>query len=154
MNTLTQIAAVLLGLLGGGLLLLGLGFLPYWQSLDPSEFTQLFSANVPFIADAMKPLGFSSTAVILFVTVLALWKKHPTRYWLSVAAVCAVCMLITFPLYFVGANATLAAGSLSAAEISEELVQWQQIHWIRTVAAILGCFCAVSAGYAKTDKNH
>ena len=50
MNIPAQIAAVLLGLLGGGLLLLGLGFLPYWQSLDPLEFTQLFSANVPLIA--------------------------------------------------------------------------------------------------------
>ena len=148
MNLLAQIAAVLLGLLGGGLLLLGLGFLPYWQSLDPADFTQLFSSNVPYVAAAMKPLGFSATGAIWLATALAVWKKLPTRHWLIAASVCALCMLATFPIYFVSTNAALAGGAMSAAEISATLEQWQLVHWFRTVAAIAGCFCAVSAGHA------
>ena len=150
MNILAQIATVLLGLLGGGLLLLGLGFLPYWQSLDPAEFTALFSANVPLIAAAMKPIGFSAAGITWLATGLAMWKKLPTRHWLLAASVFALCMLATFPVYFVGANAALAAGEMSAAAITAELVQWQQVHWVRTVAAILACLCAVRAGYART----
>lgn len=149
MNIFAQIAAVLLGVLGGGLLLLALGFLPYWQSLTPAEFTHLFSANVPFIAAAMKPIGFSAAGITWLATGLAMWKKLPSRWWLLAAAVFALCMLATFPTYFVGANAALAAGEMSAANITAELSRWQQVHWVRTVAAIAACVCAVRAGYAR-----
>lgn len=153
MNVVAQIAALLLGMLAGGLLLLGLGFLPYWQSLDPAEFTQLFGANVPFIAGAMKPLGFSATGVTLLAAGLAVWKKLPTRNWLIAASVFTLCMLLTFPVFFAGANASLAGGTLGAAEITKTLGQWQLVHWFRTIAAIAGCFCAVSAGYSSTGNS-
>ena len=87
LNITAQIAALLLGLLGGGLLLLGLGLLPYWQSLDPVDFTQLFSGNVPLIGAAMKPLGFSATGITWLAMALAVWKKLPTRNWLIIASV-------------------------------------------------------------------
>lgn len=144
----SKIAAVLLGILSGGLLLLALGFLPYWRSLDPAEFTQLFSANVPLIASAMKPIGFSATIVTWLATGLAVWKKLPMQRWLIAASLFTLCMIATFPLYFAGTNAALAQGAMSATEITETLGQWQVVHWVRTIAAIAACFCAVSAGYA------
>ena len=56
MNIPTQMAAVLLGLLGGALLLIAMGLVPYWQSLDPTEFTELFRENSPIIAGIMLSL--------------------------------------------------------------------------------------------------
>lgn len=149
MNILTQSVTVLLGLLGGALLLIGLGDLPYWLTLDLAEFNGHFSTSVPFVANVMKPLGFSATGLILLVTGLAVWKKLPTRNWLIAASVCTLAMFVTFPIYFSGTNAALAEGVLSASEITQTLKQWQLVHWFRTIAAIAACFCAVSAGYAR-----
>lgn len=151
MNIFAQIAALLLGLLGGALLLLALGLVPYWQSLQALEFTQWFGTNVHFIATAMKPLGFSATAIVWLATGLAVWKKLPTRYWLIAASVCAFCMLATFPIYFSGTNAALASGVLSAQEAADTLLTWQGVHWVRTIAAIIGCFCAIKAGYSEPN---
>ncbi len=150
MNTLAQIAALLLGLLGGALLLLALGLVPYWQSLQPLEFTQWISTNSHYIANTMKPIGFSATGVTLLATGLAVWKKLHTRYWLIAASVCALCMLATFPIYFAGTNAALASGTMSAQEAADTLSTWQIVHWVRTIAAIVGCFCAVKAGYSES----
>ena len=150
MNLIAQIAALLLGLLGGALLLLALAFVPYWQSLDPLEFTQWFGANLHFIADAMMPIGVSATGITLLATGLAVWNRLPTLRWLVAASVITLCMFATFPIYFSGVNAALAEGAMSAAEASQQLAQWQGVHWFRTVAAIAACFCAISAGYAKS----
>lgn len=148
MHILAQLSAVLLGLLGGALLLLALAFVPYWQSLDPAAFTQWLGDNTHFIANAMIPIGFSATAVTLLATGWALWKKQPTRYWLIAASVCALCMILTFPLYFKATNAALASGTMAESDVIETLIQWQTVHWVRTIAAIAACFCAVRAGYA------
>ena len=85
MNIPTQMAAVLLGLLGGALLLIAMGLVPYWQSLDPTEFTELFRENSPIIAGIMMPLGFTAAGLTWLATGLAVWKKLPSRYWLIAA---------------------------------------------------------------------
>jgi len=149
----TQAVTVTLGLLAGGLFLLGLGFLPYWQSLELAEFNWLFSTSVPFVASVMKPLGFSVTGVTLLITSFAVWKKLPPRNWLIATSVFTLLMFATFPAYFSGANASLAEGVMSAQEVAQELKQWQLVHWFRTIAAIAACFCAVSSGYVSTRNS-
>ena len=145
MNTLSQIATVLLGLLAGALLLLAMGLIPYWQELEPSSFVPIFRDNSAHIANFMMPLGFSATGITWLALGLAVCKKTPSKNWLIAASVCALCMLATFPIYFSGANAALAEGIIPTAELSNALSQWQLIHWIRTIAALLGCICALKA---------
>ena len=150
MNILPQIATVLLGFLAGALLLLALGLVPYWQALDPASFVPIFRDNSAHIASFMMPLGFSATGLTWLALGLAMWKKTPSRNWLIAASVCALCMLATFPIYFSGANAALAEGAVPVAEISHALSQWQTVHWVRTIAAIAGCVCALKAVQAST----
>ena len=145
LQTITLIAAVLLGLLGGALLILALGFVPYWKSLSPNEFTTLFQANTPFVAAAMIPIGFSATGLTLLAFALSQWKKRSNRHWLSAAAAFVVCMFVSFPLYFKETNGVLAAGTLSSEEVTNTLIQWSYVHWVRTMAAIAACICAVRA---------
>ncbi len=149
MNILIQICVVLLGLLSGALLLIALGLLPYWQSLDSTMFKTVFSNNTPHIAGMMMPLGFSATGFTLLAAGFAVWKKQPGHLWMIAAAVFALCMFVTFPTYFRGANEALAAGTMSSRELAEELLRWQSIHWIRTASAILAGVCAMRALYAR-----
>ena len=145
MNISTQITAVLLGLVGGALLLIALAFVPYWKSLHPVSFTDWFGANVHFIARVMAPLAFATALLTWIITGVAWWKKLPIRGWLTASSVCALIMVIVFPIYFRATNLAFAEGAMTTAEISGELLTWQCMHWVRTVAAIVGCFCAVRA---------
>lgn len=148
MKSLSQIATTLFGLLAGGMILIATGLVPYWRALSPSEFTQVFGTSLPTVGGTMIVLTILATSTMVLSAGLSLWKKHPNRYWLSSGAVATLIMLITVPVYFGAANPLLASGTLSAEAITVELVSWQQMHWLRTVVAILGLFCAVRAGYA------
>ena len=145
MSIPTLAPTLILGLLSGALLLLATGLVPYWQSLDPNPVTPIFKEQSQFIAAAMMPLGFAAAGVTWLATLFALWKKHESRYWLIAASVCALCMLTTFLLYFKETNSALASGSIAVADIPDVLSTWGFVHWMRTIAAILGCLCAIKA---------
>ncbi len=147
MKLFTQISTVLIGLLAGGMLLIALGLVPYWRSLNPHEFTSIFAASLITIGGTMALLTVLATGSILVAAGLATWKKAATRNWLIGAAISAIGMLATVPIYFGGANSLLAGSSLSIAEITAELITWQQMHWLRTVMGIISLFCAIRAGY-------
>ena len=150
MNTYTQISSVFFALLTGGMFLIALGLVPYWQSVDPSEFTEVFNSSLPFVGGTMKNLTVVATLAMIVAAGLAFWKKTPGRNWTIAAAACAVGMFIMVPIYFGAANPTLAGGAGSPAEISAELARWGQMHWIRTTLSIVGMFCAVRGGYVKS----
>ena len=150
MNTYTQVASVLFALLTGGMFLIAMGLVPYWQSVDPAEFTQVFNTSLPFVGGTMKNLTMVATLAIIVAAGLAFWQKLPGRYWTTAAAACAVGMFIMVPIYFGAANPTLAGGAGSPTEITAELNRWGQMHWVRTILSLIGMFCAVRAGYSKS----
>ncbi|WFE91087.1 DUF1772 domain-containing protein [Roseibium porphyridii] len=147
MKALLQFAAVLLGLLAGGSLLIATGLVPYWRSLDPAEFAQVFSANLLPVGGTMAVLTVLGTGSVMTVAAISIWKKQPTRFWLAAAAAATLLMVATLPAYFGTANPLLAGGTLGADASTAELATWQQMHWFRTVMGILGFYCAVRAGY-------
>ena len=151
MKAFSQIATTLLGLLAGGMVLIAAGLVPYWRSLDPTDFTAVFATSLPTVGGTMIVLTILGTASMVLAAGISAWKRLATRNWLIAGAVGAVVMLITVPLYFGAANPLLAGGTLSVSEISAELATWQRMHWFRTVVGVLALFCAVRAGYAQAD---
>lgn len=148
MNTFSQIATALFGLLAGGMVLIATGLGPYWRSLDPAEFTQVFASSLPLVGGTMIALTILGTGSMVLAAGLSLWKKQPGRNWLIAGATATLIMFACVPAYFGAANPLLAGGTLSAEAIAAELATWQQMHWFRTVIGVFGLFCAVRAGYA------
>lgn len=147
MKIFTQIATTLVGLLAGGSLLIAIGLAPYWGSLDPAEFTEVFAANLSPVGGAMAVLTVLGTASMVIVAGLALWRKLPNRFWLAASAAFTLAMITTVPIYFGAANPLLASGTLAAEAIPAEFATWHLWHWFRTVMGIFALFCAVRAGY-------
>ena len=152
MKLLSQITTTLLALLAGGSFLIAVGLVPYWQALNPTEFTQVFGASLSPVGGTMAVLTVLGAGLIVTVGLLALWKKQPNRLWLAASATATLTMVATVPLYFGAANPLLAGGTLSADAVTAEFGTWQRVHWFRTVMAIAGLFCAVRAGYV-TEAN-
>lgn len=153
MKLISQIATTLFGLLAGGMVLIATGLVPYWRSLDTTEFTQAFATSLPMVGGTMIVLTILGTGSMALAAGLAFWKKTPNRSWLAAGAAATLVMLVCVPLYFGAANPLLAGGTLSADAITAELETWQQMHWFRTIVGILGLFCAVRAGYVQSSEN-
>jgi len=153
LKTLSQFAIAMFGLLAGGTLLIAMGLVPYWQSLNPAEFTEVFRANLPTVGGTMAVLTVLGTVSMAVAAGHALWKKRANRLWLAAGAAATLMMVATVPFYFGAANPLLASGTLSAEAITAELATWQQVHWLRTLIGLLGLFCAVRAAYVTENSN-
>lgn len=153
MKLLSQTATTLFGLLTGGMVLIATGLVPYWRSLDPAEFTQVFGPSLTTVGGTMIVLTILGTGSMVIAAGFALWKKLPNRIWLAAGAAATLIMLACVPIYFGTANSLLAGGTLDADAITTELTTWQQMHWFRTIVGIIGLFFAIGAGYASTENS-
>jgi hypothetical protein len=140
-----QLAAVLLGLLTGAMLLIGVALVPWWSSLDPLAFSAWFAAHASLIGRLMVPLGGLATLSILLAFGVAARRRAPGWQGLGVAAAGALFVAAIYPVYYTDANAALASGSLTPAEITAELARWRAWHWARVFAGALAFASAVHA---------
>ncbi len=142
-SLLAQLAALLLGLLTGAMLLIGISLVPYWTSLEPVEFSRWFAANSSLIGRLMVPLGSLATVVTVLAAVSAAVRRLPGWHWIATAAIAALFVAAIYPLYYTTANAALSSGALAPAEITAELARWRTWHWARIVAGAVAFVAAI-----------
>jgi hypothetical protein len=142
-STLTFLTCLVFGLLVGGMLVIGISFVSFWKSLSPSDFQAWFATHSHLIGRVMIPLGVGSVAAAA-AAVAAGWRA-PARHWLLIAALSAIGLMVTYPIFFAGTNAAFERGGLSDSEVRSLLDRWETWHWIRTVLGAFGFFAALRA---------
>src|SRR5262245_36425013 len=144
-SALMMLACLVLGLLSGGMLVIGVAFVSFWKSLSPSDFQVWFASYSHLIGRLMIPLGAGSVAAAV-ATLAAGWSGAPTRRrWLLIAALSAIGVMVTYPIFFAGANDAFVRGGLSDPAVRSLLDQWALWHWVRTGLGIVGFFAALRA---------
>ena len=144
-STLTTLACLILGLLVGGMLVIGVAFVGFWKSLPPSDFQAWFGSHSHLIGQLMIPLGAGSVAVTV-ATLVAGWSgPEIRRRWLLIAALSAIGVMATYPIFFAGANEAFVRGGLADSAARTLLDRWAAWHWIRTGLGMLGFFAALRA---------
>ena len=144
-STLLILTCLVLGLLAGGMLVIGVSLVSFWKSLSPSDFQAWFASYAHLIGRLMIPLGVGGIAVTV-AAVVACWQDSATaRRWLLIAAVSAMGVMVTYPLFFAAANEAFARGGLSDAAARSLLDRWATWHWIRTGLGALGFVAALRA---------
>ena len=83
MKIFSQFATTMFGLLAGGMVLIATGLVPYWRSLEPAAFTQVFAASLPTVGGTMIILTILGTGSMVLAAGLAKWKQLPDRLWCS-----------------------------------------------------------------------
>ncbi|HET6266922.1 MAG TPA: DUF1772 domain-containing protein [Acidobacteriota bacterium] len=126
------------------MLLIGVVLLSFWKSLPPSAFQAWFASYSPLVGGLMLPLGFTAILVTL-ASLVACWRSPLERRWLLIAAILAVVVMGTYPLFFEATNAAFVRGGLSDEAVRSMLDQWTTWHWIRTSLGILGFLSALRA---------
>jgi hypothetical protein len=144
-SPLMMLTCLVLGLLAGGMLVIGISFVSFWKSLAPSDFQAWFASYSHLIGRLMIPLGAGSVAASV-ATLVVCWSGAPTRRrWLLLAALSAVGVMVTYPIFFAGTNEALARGGLSDSAVRSLLDRWATWHWIRTGLGIVGFVAALRA---------
>src|SRR5499433_1342078 len=92
----------------------------------------------------MIPLGVGSIAATA-ATLVACWSGLATRRWLLIAALSAIGVMVTYPIFFAGTNEAFVRGGLSDSAVRSLLDRWATWHWIRTGLGIVGFVAALRA---------
>jgi hypothetical protein len=102
------------GLLTGGMLLIEISIVGFWKSLTPSEFVSWFASHSSRLGVIMVPLGMITLLLSLAAVAVSWRSRSRQRQWAMIAALCALCVMVSYPVFFAGANARFIAGGLSA----------------------------------------
>jgi len=144
-STLILVTCLVLGLLAGGMLVIGVVFVSFWKSLAPSDFQAWFASYSHLIGRLMLPLGAGSVAAAVATLVVCWCGPPPRRRWLLIAALSAIGVMITYPIFFAATNAAFERGGLSDTTVRALLDRWTSWHWIRTGLGIVGFVAALRA---------
>jgi len=140
-----MLACLVLGLLSGGMLVIGVAFVSFWQSLSPSDFQAWFASYSHLIGRLMIPLGAGSVAATL-AALLACWSGPATRRGgLLGAALSTIGVMVTYPIFFAATNESFVRGGLSDSTVRSVLDRWATWHWIRTGLGTVGFIAALRA---------
>jgi Domain of unknown function (DUF1772) len=142
-SILLILTCLLLGLLTGAMLVIGVSLVSFWKSLSPSDFQAWFATHSHLLGRLMIPLGIGGLAVSV-AAVIAGWRSS-ARGWLLIAAVSAMGVMVTYPLFFATANETFVRGGLADAAVRSLLDRWAAWHWLRTGLGAVGFVAALRA---------
>src|SRR5262249_51420625 len=114
-STLLILTCLVMGLLTGGMLVIGVSLVSFWESLSPADFPARFASHARLIGRLMIPLGFGGIAVTLAAVVACRRDAGKSRRWLLISAVSAIGVMVTYPLFFAATNEAFTHGGLSDA---------------------------------------
>jgi MFS family permease len=139
------IAAVLAGLLAGGMVLIDVVLLPFWRGLPPADFRQWFTAHAGRIRSLMVPLGAGAGMVsAASAAAQVAGGRHGRAASVAAAAATAGVIAITVSVSE-PANHRFTGGKLTDAETTDLLRRWARWHHVRVVLGVAASVAAVSA---------
>jgi hypothetical protein len=135
-RVLQDAALLLLGLFAGAMLVIGVSFVGYWQSLEPSAFLHWFAANADRIGGLMLPLGVAATLAALGSAAVT-WPSGGRAGWLSAAsALLAVSILVVYFIVHAPRNAAFTSAGMPPERVAGELAVWARWHWVRVLLGV------------------
>src|SRR5437870_8683571 len=138
---LAHLAAFLLGLLAGAMLVIAIVLVPFWSALPPAELRGWFARHAGRTGALMFPLGGTALVAALAACVT---RRTSSAVVAAVAAagVVAVTLLVNEP-----ANQRFAGPVyLSDADTVALLGRWRRWHWLRVGLGLVAFVAAVVAG--------
>ena len=139
------LAAVLTGLLTGGMVLIQVLLVPFWRGIPPADFRRWFGAHAYRIRAVMIPLGVGA-GVAGAVSTSADLTRHGRTSPVSVTATAATLGVIAITVAVSEpANHRFTSGALTDDETRDLLQTWARWHHVRVVLGLAATVAAASA---------
>jgi len=143
---LARLAAFLLGLVAGAMLLTAVGVAPFWQTLPPLAFRGWFALHAWRIGRLMRPLGAAAVLVAGVAWIGARRSSDGRSIWRGITARAALGVLLVTLVVNEPANELFARpGALTDAATTALLVGWVRWHWVRVGLGVVAFYAALRA---------
>ena len=143
-------AVLLLGVTAGAMMAEAALLVPYWQSLQPSEFFDWYASNAGRLVAFYSPIEVASAVVALAVALAhTLQSQRGAGMW-WVAAALSVGVIAMFFIYFKDANESFANRTVADDAFAATLATWAQWQWARVA---LGCMAFLASILAIRDRK-
>jgi len=143
-KTLPYIAIIGTSAFIGNLLVIGLGFGMYWQTLEPMEFMRQFGIQFPLLL--APTMGILLPAIIATIAMVVNTKGQKTvrKNWV-IALVCLIITCTITSVYHLPTNFGFMDMKYSAEVAASKLNMWLVLHWIRAIFVVVAAIFSVKA---------
>ena len=128
----------------GNLLVIGLGFGMYWQTLEPMEFMRQFGIQFPLLLAPI--MGVSTPTLIALIVLVATTKQQKVvrKNWIIALVGLLIAFAIT-SIYHLPVNFAFMDLAYTPEEAASKLNVWLALHWVRAVFVVIAAIFSVKA---------
>jgi hypothetical protein len=149
-NALPYISIIGIAAFVGNLLVIGLGFGMYWQSLDPMVFMEQFGLQFPYLLAPTMGILLPALIATIAMVVNTKGQKETRKNWMIALAGLIIACTIT-SVYHLPTNFGFMEMKFSAEEAMSKLDMWILLHWVRTAVVIISSIFSIKAFQIKLD---
>lgn len=143
-KALPYIAIISISAFIGNLLVIGLWFGMYWQTLNPTEFMRQFGIQFPLLL--APTMGILIPAIISTVAMVVNTKGQPNvrKYWI-IALICLMITCTITSVYNLPTNFGFMNIEYSVEIAISKLNMWIILHWVRSIFVVIAAIYSVKA---------
>lgn len=143
-NALPYISIIGIAAFVGNMLVIGLGFGLYWQSLDPMTFMEQFGLQFPYLLAPTMGILLPALIATIALVVNAKGRNEVRKNWIVALIGLMIACTIT-SVYHLPTNFGFMEMRYSAEEAISKLNLWMLLHWIRTAIVLVSAVFAIKA---------
>lgn len=128
----------------GNMLVIGFGFVTYWQTLEPMEFMRIFTLQFPNLLPPTMGILLPALIATIALVVKTKGQKGVRKNWSYALAGLVIACTIT-SIYHLPANLGFMESKYTAEEAISKLHWWMILHWVRTIVVFIAAIFAVKA---------
>lgn len=128
----------------GNLLVIGLGFGGYWQTLEPMEFMRQFGIQFPLLLAPTMGILLPAMIATLAMVVNTKGQKTVRQNW-TIALVCLMITCTITSVYHLPTNFGFMDLEYSAEVAASKLNLWLALHWVRAAFVVVAAIFSVRA---------
>ncbi len=137
----------------GNLLVIGLGFGGYWQTLEPMEFMRQFEIQFPLLL--APTMGILLPAIIATVAMVVNTKgQRAVRKNWTIALICLMITCTITSVYHLPTNFGFMDIKYSEEVASGKLNLWLVLHWVRSMFVVVAAIFSVNAFNSSLIQNN
>lgn len=140
-NVLQLSAVMLNACFIGGMLLIAIVLVPYWQALEPQVFLDWFSVYSDSIGNMMIPLG----PIVVLLAIVSFYLNPKARFLWGLTILFLFANVAYFILYHKPTNAMFSEQTIVLDVVTEEVDKWLTYHWQRLFFACCGLVTSIMA---------
>lgn len=128
----------------GNMLVIGLGFGTYWQTLEPMEFMKQFTLQFPNLLPPTMGILLPALIATIALVVQTKDQKEVRKNWsIALAGLVIACTITS--VYHLPVNLGFMESKYSAEVAVSKLNLWILLHWVRTLTVFIAAIYAVKA---------